>query len=82
MGVCDISGSCEVFTSLIGARGKDVLYTGDHIFGDILKSKKQVGWRTFLVIPELTNEIYVWKRKKELFDKLQYLENKLADTYK
>ncbi len=67
---------------MIGARGKDVLYTGDHIFGDILKSKKQVGWRTFLVIPELTNEIYVWKKKKELFDTLQFLDNKLADTYK
>ncbi|VDK39200.1 unnamed protein product [Taenia asiatica] len=75
-------GSCEVFTQLIGARGKDVLYTGDHLFGDILRSKKKVGWRTFLVIPELTNEIYVWKKKKELFDRLQYLDNKLADTYK
>ncbi|KAM7533325.1 hypothetical protein Aperf_G00000120494 [Anoplocephala perfoliata] len=75
-------GSCEVFTQLIGARGKDVLYTGDHIFGDILRSKKKVGWRTFLVIPELTNEIYVWKKKKDLFDRLQFLDNKLADTYK
>nr|CDS29471.1 cytosolic purine 5' nucleotidase [Hymenolepis microstoma] len=75
-------GSCEVFTKLIGARGKDVLYTGDHIFGDILRSKKKVGWRTFLVIPELTNEIYVWKKKKDLFDKLQYLDHKLADAYK
>lgn len=75
-------GSCEVFTQLIGARGKDVLYTGDHIFGDILKSKKKVGWRTFLVVPELTNEIYVWKKKSSLFDKLQYLDNKLADAYK
>lgn len=71
-----------MFTQLIGARGKDVLYTGDHLFGDILRSKKKVGWRTFLVIPELTNEIYVWKKKKELFDRLQYLDNKLADTYK
>uniref|UniRef100_A0A5K3EI21 Cytosolic purine 5'-nucleotidase n=1 Tax=Mesocestoides corti TaxID=53468 RepID=A0A5K3EI21_MESCO len=75
-------GSCEVFTQLIGARGKDVLYAGDHIFGDILKSKKKVGWRTFLVVPELTNEIYVWKKKSSLFDRLQYLDNKLADAYK
>ncbi|VDO04599.1 unnamed protein product [Rodentolepis nana] len=74
-------GSCEVFTKLIGARGKDVLYTGDHIFGDILRSKKKVGWRTFLVVPELTNEIYVWKKKKDLFDQLQYLDHKLADAY-
>ena len=41
-------GNCESFTDMIGARGKDVLYVGDHIFGDILKSKKKQGWRTFL----------------------------------
>lgn len=75
-------GSCEVFTQLIRARGKDVLYTGDHIYGDILKSKKQVGWRTFLVIPELLNEIYVWKSKKALYDRLQDLDNRLAENYK
>ncbi|VDL95737.1 unnamed protein product [Schistocephalus solidus] len=79
---CTIIRSCEVFTQLIRARGKDVLYTGDHIYGDILKSKKQVGWRTFLVIPELLNEIYVWKSKKALYDRLQDLDNRLAENYK
>ncbi|CAL8080139.1 unnamed protein product [Calicophoron daubneyi] len=74
-------GSCEVFSHLIGARGKDVLYVGDHIFGDILKSKKTVGWRTYLVIPELANEIYVWKKKKGLFDRLQDLDNTLETSY-
>lgn len=53
-------GSCDVFTQLIGAKGRDVLYVGDHIFGDILKSKKKRGWRTFLVIPELQRELEVW----------------------
>lgn len=53
-------GSCDVFSQLIGAKGRDVLYVGDHIFGDILKSKKKRGWRTFLVIPELQRELEVW----------------------
>ena len=26
-----------------------VLYVGDHIYGDILRSKKTLGWRTMLV---------------------------------
>lgn len=43
-------------------RGKDILYIGDHIFGDILKSKKRQGGRTFLVIPEL-QELHVWTDK-------------------
>jgi len=30
-------------------RGDEVLYVGDHIFGDILKSKKSLNWRTLLV---------------------------------
>ncbi|KAH8859006.1 Cytosolic purine 5'-nucleotidase [Schistosoma japonicum] len=75
-------GSCEVFSNLIGARGKDVLYVGDHVYGDILKSKKTVGWRTYLIIPELANEIYVWKKKKSLFDELQRIDNNLETIYR
>lgn len=37
--------------------GSQVLYVGDHIYGDILRSKKQIGWRTMLVIPELAVEL-------------------------
>lgn len=75
-------GSCDVFTSLIEAKGKDVLYVGDHIFGDILKSKKIRGWRTFLVIPELVQELHVWTDKCQLFAELQQWDVKLGDMYK
>ncbi|XP_052201041.1 uncharacterized protein LOC127807341 isoform X2 [Diospyros lotus] len=34
-----------------------VLYVGDHIYGDILRSKKVLGWRTMLVVPELEKEV-------------------------
>lgn len=76
------AGSCDVFTELIGAKGKDVLYVGDHIFGDILKSKKIRGWRTFLVVPELVQELHVWTEKCSLFTKLQSLDVMLGDLYK
>lgn len=49
---------------LLGVRGKDILYIGDHIFGDILKSKKQQVWQTCLVIPELSQELGIWAREK------------------
>jgi 5'-nucleotidase len=58
----------------MGAKGKDVLYVGDHIYGDILKSKKLRGWRTFLVVPELTQELVVWTRD-ELFTRLQVINH-------
>ncbi|XP_031407133.1 cytosolic purine 5'-nucleotidase-like isoform X2 [Punica granatum] len=34
-----------------------VLYVGDHIYGDILCSKKVLGWRTMLIVPELETEV-------------------------
>lgn len=58
-----LSGSSDTVCDLLGAKGKDILYIGDHIFGDILKSKKRQGWRTFLVIPELAQELHVWTDK-------------------
>lgn len=75
-------GSCEVFSRLIGAKGKDVLYVGDHIFGDILKSKKIQGWRTFLIIPELGQELRVWTEEYKLFHELQQLDITLGELYK
>lgn len=75
-------GSSDVFSSMIGAKGKDVLYIGDHIFGDILKSKKQRGWRTMLVIPELAQELNVWTDRRNVFDKLEELDCDLAECYK
>ncbi|XP_067641443.1 cytosolic purine 5'-nucleotidase isoform X1 [Eurosta solidaginis] len=75
-------GSCEVFTNFIQAKGKDVLYVGDHIFGDILKSKKIRGWRTFLIVPELVQELHVWTDKCQYFAELQQLDVMLGDMYK
>ncbi|XP_052831811.1 cytosolic purine 5'-nucleotidase isoform X2 [Octopus bimaculoides] len=75
-------GSCNVFTDLIGAMHRDVLYVGDHIFGDILKSKKTSGWKTFLIVPEITQELKVWTNKRSLFDKLDEYDAKIAEEYK
>ncbi|VDO25163.1 unnamed protein product [Onchocerca flexuosa] len=75
-------GSCDAFRRLVKARGKDVLYIGDHIFGDVLRSKKTRGWRTFLVVPELARELTVWTERKPLFEKLKLLDSELADVYK
>lgn len=75
-------GSSDVICDLLDVRGKDILYVGDHIFGDILKSKKRQGWRTFLVVPELTKELQVWDEKKNLFEELKRLDVFLADLYK
>ena len=71
-----------MFSELIGAKGKDVLYIGDHIFGDILKSKKIRGWRTFLVVPELAHELHVWLNRNALYSQLQRLDAALSGIYR
>lgn len=46
-------GNAAWLEEWLGARGEEILYVGDHIFGDILRSKKNVSWHTLLLIPEL-----------------------------
>lgn len=42
---------------MLGVTGDRILYVGDHIYGDILRSKKEASWRTALVLQELHAEI-------------------------
>lgn len=51
-------GNVAHLHKLLGiASSSQVLYVGDHIYGDILRSKKVLGWRTMLVVPELEKEL-------------------------
>ncbi|XP_033503254.1 cytosolic purine 5'-nucleotidase isoform X1 [Epinephelus lanceolatus] len=75
-------GSSDIVSDLLEVKGKDILYVGDHIFGDILKSKKRQGWKTFLVVPELTKEVQLWEKKKSMFEELKRLDIFLAELYK
>uniref|UniRef100_A0A671TDN3 Cytosolic purine 5'-nucleotidase-like n=1 Tax=Sinocyclocheilus anshuiensis TaxID=1608454 RepID=A0A671TDN3_9TELE len=74
-------GSSDIVCDLLDVRGKDILYVGDHIFGDILKSKKRQGWKTFLVVPELVKELHVWADKASMFEELKHLDIFLAELY-
>jgi HAD superfamily 5'-nucleotidase-like hydrolase len=50
-------GNLRDFERLAGLRGSSVLYVGDHIYGDILRSKKESAWRTAMIIQELDAEL-------------------------
>lgn len=39
------------------AHGSQVLYVGDHIYSDVVRSKRTLGWRTMLIVPELEHEV-------------------------
>lgn len=50
-------GGAKKFTRDLDLQGDDILYIGDHIYGDILRLKKDCNWRTAMVIEELSEEI-------------------------
>jgi len=41
----------------LGLDGREILYLGDHIYGDVVSIKKRCDWRTALVLDDLTREI-------------------------
>jgi HAD superfamily 5'-nucleotidase-like hydrolase len=50
-------GSLAEFERLLGVPSASVLYVGDHIYGDMLRSKKESAWRTAMIIQELDAEL-------------------------
>lgn len=50
-------GSARLFQGITGFGGDEILYVGDHIFGDIMQSKDRLNWRTLLIIEELEREL-------------------------
>ncbi len=55
-------GHASKFTDDLALNGDEILYIGDHIYGDILRLKKDCNWRTALVVEELGEEIAAQKK--------------------
>src|SRR5581483_4943176 len=50
-------GNLLDFERLLKISGDRILYVGDHIYGDILRSKKSSLWRTCMIVEELETEL-------------------------
>lgn len=50
-------GDARLVEASLGLAGADLLYVGDHLFGDVHASKAMLRWRTGLVVRELEHEI-------------------------
>lgn len=59
-------GNCNLFQKLTKQDGDNILYCGDHIYGDIIRSKEEFNWRTLLIV-------------EELFDHLRMSEKDITD---
>ena len=54
-----------------------VLYIGDHIYGDMLRSRKSSAWRTAMVLQELEHEVEIHDRMTPELLRLDDLERQL-----
>ncbi|WP_224248236.1 HAD-IG family 5'-nucleotidase [Hyalangium gracile] len=67
-------GNLAQFEELTGHRGENILYVGDHIYGDILKSKKSSLWRTCMIVQEIEDEITYTDARREEISRLSEIE--------
>ena len=63
-------GNAFKFSEDLHLSGDDILYVGDHIYGDILRLKKICNWRTALVVEELGTEISGQKQSYPIEQKI------------
>ncbi len=69
-------GNVIAFEQMTGIRGDQVLYIGDHIYGDILRLRKAHMWRTAMVLQELEREISVSERLEAQIRDLDLLDRR------
>ena len=69
-------GNVIAFEQMTGLKGEQVLYIGDHIYGDILRLRKQHMWRTAMVLQELEREIAVSDRMEAQIKDLELLDRR------
>jgi len=67
-------GNIRDFERLSGAYGDQILYVGDHIYGDILRSKKDSLWRTALITSEIEEEVAGQIENHGEFEELRRLD--------
>jgi len=79
-------GSATRLQTDMNLKPDEILYLGDHIYGDIVSLKKSCYWRTALVLEELEQETIIHKRHEDLekcidesMQKKVALEKKLDD---
>ncbi len=81
-------GNAQTIQKNSGLSGEQILYLGDHIYGDVLQIKKTCNWRTALVIDELLHETTSLTESAGLSDEINILmmekvqlEQKLDDLF-
>lgn len=75
-------GCLSELERLLGVASDEILYVGDHIYGDVLRAKKDTAWRTMMIVQEMGAELRVHDEVAEelaRIDELDSLRETLTD---
>lgn len=67
-------GNLHDLERALGVNGDEIMYVGDHIYGDILRSKKDSAWRTVMIMQELETEIHAYEACNVDFATIEHLD--------
>jgi HAD superfamily 5'-nucleotidase-like hydrolase len=59
-----VGGDALLVESSLGLSGAEILYIGDHLFGDVHVSKEMLRWRTGLILREMESEILAMEKAR------------------
>ena len=68
-----VGGDAQLVESSLGLSGAEILYIGDHLFGDVHVSKEMLRWRTGLILREMESEIQAIERSRDPDSRLREL---------
>ena len=68
-------GNAGLLQRLTNCKGDAILFVGDHLYGDIIRSKHSVNWRTLLIVEELGDELPKLERLREALDAITQMLN-------
>lgn len=72
-------GNVQQLEAILGCQGEEVLYFGDHTYGDIMRSKKYSLWRTAMICEELESELQAAQQTRGQRRKLARLYTAKSD---
>ncbi|MBC7174236.1 MAG: 5'-nucleotidase, partial [Polyangiaceae bacterium] len=76
-----VGGNMHAFEEALKVTGDRVLYVGDHIYGDVLRAKKEGAWRTAMILQEMDHELAVIRNQRPELARLAALESKRLEVY-
>ena len=68
-----VGGDAQLVESSLGLSGAEILYLGDHLFGDVHVSKEMLRWRTGLILREMESEILAMEKARDVDAQLREL---------